>query len=141
MPNRGGPVDIGGNEERCAPFLAEFECQFRRDCRFACTLQSNEHHDCRPARCNANLLRLGTHQVGKFFPDDAGDLELRREAAHDFLAEGTRLNPLYKLARDFIVDICLQKRAPHLAQGVGDIALSQFPLPAQFFEGALQSIA
>ena len=76
--------------------------------------------------------------MDQLITDDADHFLLWREARAHFLAQGADAHPVQQLLHDLKVDVRLEQRQPHLAQGFVNRLLVQDPLDAQGLEDALK---
>ena len=72
--------------------------------------------------------------------DDLDDLLAGLDALRHILSERLHTDRLYKVLGDFEVDIRLQERHAHFAQGIGGIGLGDFPQSAEIAEGILEAL-
>ena len=76
--------------------------------------------------------------MDQFITDDADHFLFRGEARADFLTQGPDAHPAQQLRDDLVVDVRLEQRQSHLAQGFVNRLLVQDPLDAQRLEDALK---
>lgn len=111
-------------------------------CRFARTLQANQHNHVRRLTSQVKLiLALAAAQhLNQLFIDDLKHLLRRRETAQHFRANSLRLHPLDELTHQLQADIRLQQRQPDFAHRLIDICLGQLALPTQIGKNTLKSL-
>ena len=100
-------------------------------------MQTDHHH----AGGIAAEIQAGVgraEQFHQFVVDDLDDLLAGLDALDDLLADGLGLDALDEIAGDLEIDIRLEQRHAHLAQGIGDVGLGDFAEAAQVFERVLE---
>jgi hypothetical protein len=81
---------------------------------------------------------LRAEQIRQLVADKLDDLLAGLDAGDDFGAERFGFDALDEVARDLEIHIGFQQSHPHLAQGVADVGLGNFPEAAQVLEGVLE---
>jgi len=70
--------------------------------------------------------------------DDFDDLLPGRDAREHCLSQRPLLGPVDEILGNLVIDVGFQQRHTHLAQGIGDVALSQLAVAAQVLENRLE---
>src|SRR5213593_4756921 len=109
--------------------------------RLARAVETDEHDD--DGRRPAEVERRGraAERLDQLAVDQLDEVLLRREAAEHLLAEGVAFDRLDEVADDADVDVGLEKREPHVAERVFDVALRDPPLALQLAEERVELLA
>ena len=84
----GGPLQVGGDQQRLAAALAQHQGELAGRGRLALALQAAEHEDGRPILGEGDVRIDRPHQLDQFVVDDLDDLLAGVEGAQHFLADG-----------------------------------------------------
>ena len=138
--HRRRPIHIRRDEQRLAALFLNQLGELAAGGGFTRTMQAN-HHD---AGGIAAGLELGVgiaKQRDQFIVNDLHDLLARLNAGQHLIAEGFLLNASEEFLGHLEVDVRLQQRHTHLAQGLGDIVLRNLAQPAQVLKRTLKFAA
>ena len=135
----GGAVHIRRHEERGAALLGQQARELAAGSCFARAVQS-AHEDAGRTAGEIQRRVLRAEQRHQFVIDDFDDLLAGLHRLNHFRAQRLLLHTLDEIARDLEVHIGVEQRHAHLAQRVADVALGNFPKPAQVFENLLQLV-
>jgi hypothetical protein len=138
LVDRGGALEVGRDEPRLAPLLAQVQRELRRRGRLAGALEPGEQDDREPPEREPRLAL--PHQVRELVMDDLHDLLARREALQDLLAERLLADTADEVADDGEVDVRLEERKANLAHRTGDRLLVELAFLPQVAECALQLV-
>src|SRR5262249_43880248 len=84
---------------------------------------------------------LRPQQLDQFVVDDFDDLLAWLNALNDLLADRLLLDALDEITGDLEMDVGIQQRHPHLAQGLCDVGLGNLAESAQVSENVLELAA
>ena len=120
LVDRGGTLQVGGDEAGAATLLPQEQGELRGGRRLARALEAREQdHGRGPAR-ERKLRAARAHQGRQLVVDDLHDLLAGLQALQDLLAEGALANLGDELLDDLEVDVGLEQREADLAHGAGD---------------------
>ena len=133
-------VDVRRHQQRLARLLLQPAGQLGAGGRLARAVQARQHQAARIAA--QRQPRVGrAEQLDQFVMDNLDDLLSRLDALHHLLSERLGLDLLDEIARHLEIDIGVQQRHAHLAQGVAGVGLGNLAQPAEVAEGVLQLLA
>ena len=138
--DRGGPLEVGGDERGLAAVIREQQRELPRGGRLARALEPGEEDRRRRARREGELRGAGAHQLGQLLVHDLHDLLARRQALLDVLAERPLADVRDELLDDVEVDVRLEQRQTDLAHGARDRLLVERSAAAEVAEGALELV-
>ena len=134
----GGPVDVGGDEERLLPVLAQADGQFGGGRRLSRALKADHHDDGGPG-IEAEVMPLAAERRHELLVHDLHDLLPRIEPGEQVAPDGSVADPRDEVLDDLEVDVGLEQREPDLAQGDVEVALGDLCLATQTICDALQA--
>ena len=138
--DRGGALEVRGDERGLAAFLAQQQRELRRGGRLAGALEAGEQDHRRRPPGERELRRARAHQRGQLLVDDLHDLLAGRQALGDVLADGPLAHLLDEVLDDLEVDVGLEQREADLPHRAGDRFVVEPPLLAKVAEGALEPV-
>ena len=138
LVDRGGALQVGGDEARLAALLAQVQRELAGGRRLARALQAGEQDDRELPERETGLALA--HQLRQLVVDDLHDLLAGRQALEDLLAERPLADGGDEVAHDREVDVRLEQREADLAHRTRDRLLVELALLAQVAEGALQLV-
>ncbi len=133
-------IDVAGDEHRFAALFGEEFGELACGGRLAGTVEP-DHHDAGGFPCEFDAGIGGAQQFNQFVVDDFDDLLAGLNALDDLDAERLLLHPLDEIAGNLEIDVGVQQRHTHLAQGLRDIVLGDFSESAEVLERLLQFLA
>ena len=137
--DRGGPPDVGRDQQDVTSLLGQPLPQFAAGRRLARALQP-EHHD--HARPLIGLLQAAggvAKQRQHFVADDPDDLLSRGQTAQDLLVERPVAHPVDKRLDHLEVDVGFEQRQANLSQGRLDRGLGEASFSTNGAEDVLQA--
>ncbi len=134
------PLQVGGDEGRRMPFLAEEQRELGGRSRLARALEAGEQDHGRRPPGEGDLGASAPHQVGQLVVDDLHDLLARGEALRQLQAERARLHARHEVLDDLEVDVRLEQRETDLAHRFRDRFLVELAAPADLAESALEPV-
>ena len=139
LVDRGGALQVGRDERRLLPLLAQQQRELGRGGRLAGALQAGQQdHGRRLAEREPRVA--GAHQRGQLLVDDLHDLLARVEALQDVLADRALLDLGDEVLDDLEVDVGLEQREPDLAHRLRERLLVEAALAAEVAEGVLELV-
>src|SRR6185369_10737125 len=98
------------------------------------------HEDAGGAAAEIQRRVLRPEQADELVIDDFDDLLAGLDALDDFLAERLLAHAIDEVAGDLEIDVCLEQRHAHLAQGIAHVGLGDFAEAAKVLENFLQLV-
>jgi hypothetical protein len=138
LVDRGGAVDVGGDEARLSPFGLQFARELGRRGRLAGALQTDHHDDGRGHRAQLQSLATLAEHGGELVVDDLHQLLGRRDSAELRDSDGLLLDAFEELAGQREVNVRLEEDAAHFAQPLLDVRFGEDAAAAQPREGGLE---
>ncbi len=133
------PVYIGGHQQGFTPHFSDMDREFRRSCRLAGALQSDQHDRHRRGRGYIERFIGAPEDLAKLIVDDLDELLPGRNARKHIFAHGLFLDLLKEILRDLEIDIGFQKRYPDFTQRVFDVAFCKLAVSPDLLEGRFKS--
>ena len=140
LVDRGGALEVGGDEERLPSLLAQVERELRRGGRLPRPLETRHQHDRRRARRERDPGGARPHQFRELVVDDLHDLLRGRNRLRDLLALGALLDVRDEVLDDLEVHVRLEQGEADLAHRLGDRLLVEAALLAEVAEDALEPV-
>jgi hypothetical protein len=140
LVDRGRALEVGRDECRRPPVLAEHQRQLGGRGRLPRALQPREQ-DHRRAALGEGEPRVGAaHRRGQLLVDDLHHLVTRRQALRHLLADRTLLHAGDEVLDHLQVDVGLEQRETDLAHGLRDRFLVKPSASAKVAEGVLKLV-
>ncbi len=136
----GRALQVGGDEGRRMPFLAQEQRELGGRCRLPRALEAREQDHGRRPPGEGDLGASAPHQVGQLLVDDLHDLLAGGEALGQLQAERARLHARDEVLDDLEVDVRLEERETDLAHRLRDGFLVELAAAADLAEGALEPV-
>ena len=108
LVDRGGALQVGGDETRRPPFLAQQQRELCGRGRLARALEPREQDHGRRSPGEHELRAAGTHQLRQLLMDDLHDLLARGDALQDLLAQRPLSHLRDEVLDDLEVDVGLE---------------------------------
>ena len=139
LVHRGGPLRVGGREQRMLPLLAVEAGELGGRRRLAGALEPHQHDDRRGMGRGRETVAAAAEQLDELAVDDLHDLLGRGERRQNVLSHGLVLHAVDEGTDHLEVDVRLEERHAHLAQRLLDVLLRQPAAAAELVEDGLQS--
>jgi hypothetical protein len=133
-------VDVGGDQERVAPLLAQVERQLGGVGRLAGAVEADQHQDLGRLLRHLEGLALAAEDVDQLVVDDADRGLSRREGAEDVLADRALADCGDEVLGDLEVDVRLEQGAADLLHRLVDVLLGQAALTAEATKDVGQAV-
>ena len=139
LVDRGGALEVGGDERRLLPLLAQQQRELGGGGRLARALEAGEQdHRRRAAERETGVA--GAHERSQLLVHDLHDLLARRQALQDVLPGRALAHLRDEVLHDLEVDVGLEQREADLAHRLRDRVLVEAALAAQVAEGVLELV-
>jgi hypothetical protein len=137
---RGGALGVGGDQQRPAALGLVLVGELAGGGRLAGALQADEHPHVAVV-AQLQLHRLAAEHGDQLLVHDRDDALVGVERQQRLGADRLLLHPGDQVAGHLEVDVGLEQRDAHLAQGRLDVGLAELAAAAQAVEDVLESIA
>ena len=135
------PLRVRGGEQRVLALLSVQTRQLRSRRGLARALEADEHDHRRRVRGRGEPVAAAAEQLDQLAVDDLHHLLGRRERREHVPADRLGPDALDEGPDDLEVDVRLEERHAHLAEGFLDVVLRQPAAAAELVEDGLQSRA
>ena len=139
--DRGGALKIGRDEHHALPLLLEERAELPRERGLAGALEAREEDARGRLWRKREPFRFAPEQIDQRAMHRADHVLPRREALEHLLADGVRAHGRDEVLHDLKMNVGLEERDAHLAQGILDVLLGQLPAAAQALEDGIESCA
>ena len=136
--DRGGTIDVGGDEARRPALALELARELGGGGRLTGALQADHHDDGRRNGAELEPLAPLAEHRGELVVDDLDELLAGRNGAQLRDADGLLLDALEELARELEVDVGLEQDATDLAEPFFDVGFGEDAATAQAREGRFE---
>ena len=136
--DRGGTVDVAGDEQGIFPLAFHQFGDLGGVGRFARALKTRHHHHRRGFGRDLEFRGLASHQFDEFFVYDLDDLLRGKQTFEHFASDGSLGHLRDKVAHDFEVYVGFEQGALDLAHPLADVCFGQFSFIAETLERVCQ---